>query len=203
MKKAILSLSIIVLAAVSANAQVKFGLKAGLNLASYVGTDAQLLGPGKEGKLDFNGGGLVNIGLCKKFSLQPEVFFSGQGTRADVGNSSGGGAEFNVDYLNVPLLIKYNVTKGFAVEAGPQVGFLISAIGKPYTTGQSAVNEKNIFNTMDYSVAFGISYLTDANLGFDARYNWGLSKDLLNGPNNPYKIFGSVFQLGAYYMFGK
>jgi len=202
MKKIIFSLSIIVLAAVSANAQVKFGLKAGINLASYTGKDVSLLGTGKEGKLDFNGGGLVNIGLCKSFSLQPEIFFSGQGTRLGIGNP-GGGAEFDVDYVNVPLLLKYNVTKGFAVEAGPQVGFLISAIGKPYTTGQSAINEKSFFNTMSYSVAGGISYLTDANLGFDARYNWGLSKDLLSGVDNPYKIFGSVFQLGAYYMFGK
>ena len=202
MKKTILSLSIITLAVVSANAQVKFGLKAGLNLASYTGKDASLLGPGKEGKLDFNGGGLVNIGLSKSFSLQPEVFFSGQGTRLDVGSLTGAG-EFDVDYVNVPLLLKYNLTKGFAVEAGPQVGLLISAIGKSYTSGQSAINEKSYFNTMDYSIAFGISYLTDANLGFDARYNWGLSKDLLNGPSNPYKLFGSVFQLGAYYMFGK
>jgi outer membrane protein with beta-barrel domain len=202
MKKAILCLSIIALAVVSANAQVKFGLKAGLNLSSYTGKDAALFGGGKEGKLDFNGGGLVNIGLCKSFSLQPEIFFSGQGTRFAVGNSNGGG-EFDVDYVNVPLLIKYNVTKGFALEAGPQVGFLISAIGKPYTTGESAINEKSYFNTMDYAVAFGASYLTNANLGFDARYNWGLSKDLLQGTNDPYRLFGTVFQLGAYYMFGK
>src|ERR1700756_44230 len=146
MKKTILSLSLIVLTVTAANAQVQFGLKAGLNISSYNGTNASLLGPGKEGKPGFNGGGLVNIGLSKSFSLQPEVVFSEEGSRADVG-SSAGGAEFDINYINIPLLLKYAITKGLAVEAGPQAGLLASAIAKPYTTGQPAINAKSAFNT--------------------------------------------------------
>ncbi len=83
-------------------------------------------------KLAFNAGAFVALPLFNEFSLQPEVVYSGQGSKF---SESGFTGTVNANYVNVPVLFKYNNPTGFFAETGPQLGFLMSAKAKIRRSG--------------------------------------------------------------------
>src|SRR5882672_12614357 len=101
MKKLILSLSVVALAATTANAQVSVGAKAGLNLATFTGADATSSNlPGKTMKVGVNVGAIVNIPVSSNFSVEPGVAFSTEGCKID-------GGTYQLSYINIAALAKY------------------------------------------------------------------------------------------------
>ena len=86
MKKIILS-AVAVMAFGFANAQeVKFGVKAALNVASLTGDVEDV-----SSLVGFQVGGFAEIKLSEKFAIQPEVLYSAQGAESD-------GEKFNLNY---------------------------------------------------------------------------------------------------------
>ena len=138
MKKLIFSILAVTLFATS-QAQIKFGVKAGLNLANLTGdvTDSKM-------NTDFHGGGFVEVPVGKIFAVQPEILYSGQGAK-----SSEDGTDFklNLGYLNVPVLFKYNNPSGFFAVTGPQIGFLLNAQAK---AGSDHQDVKSSFKSTDF-----------------------------------------------------
>ena len=192
MKKLILSLAIVALAVTTTNAQVTFGVKAGLNLATWTGSDASSTNfPGKAMKAGLNVGGVVNIPVSSNFSVQPEVVYSMEGMKLT-------GGSYDLSYINIPVLAKYNFSKGFFAATGPQIGFLTSAKAKP-TSGPST-DIKSLLQSTDFAWAVGLGYLTSANVGFDARYNFGIGTIDKGSPKS--KFTNSVIQINVFYMFG-
>tara|TARA_B110001452_G_C15150570_1_gene400458 strand:+ start:232 stop:786 length:555 start_codon:yes stop_codon:yes gene_type:complete len=183
MKKNLLVTVIAVLGLTNVNAQeIKFGAKGGLNFASIGGDNS--------GDVDlvtaFNFGLVAEIHISEKFSFQPELMYSGQGYSFNDDTTA-------LNYLNIPLMGKYYLTKGFSIEAGPQIGFLLSA-------KNDKTDVKNSFNTVDFGVNFGLGYKLDNGLNFGARYNLGLS-DINNIDNSSNKNRNGVFQLSVGYFF--
>jgi hypothetical protein len=176
-----------------AGAQIQFGLKAGLNLANIS------VSPSEDGssfkmKPNLNAGGLVYVPLFGHFGLQPEIMYSAQGTKI---SAEGTSINYNLNYVNVPVLFKYKDASGFFAELGPQISVLVA--GKAKANGQSQ-DIKNEFKSTDISGAFGIGYLSSLNLGIDARYNLGLTNIIKDADGNSAK--NGVFQVGVFYMFG-
>jgi hypothetical protein len=68
----------------------------------------------------FNFGVMAEINVSHKFSCQPELLYFGQGYAMDRNSII-----FN--YINIPLMAKYYLTERFSFQAGPQIGFFISA----------------------------------------------------------------------------
>jgi opacity protein-like surface antigen len=155
MKKIILS-AVAVLAFGFTNAQVKFGAKAALNVATLNGDieDASSL-------IGFQIGGFAEIKVSEKFAVQPELMYSAQGT-------SGDDADINLNYLNIPVMAKFYVADAFSLEAGPQIGFLLSAKG-------DGEDMKDFFNSTDFGLNLGAGYDFTENLTAGLRYNFGLS----------------------------
>lgn len=85
-----------------------------------------------------------------------------QGAKNDIGGDG------KMDYINVPLLANVYVTKGLAIKAGPQVGFMTRAKDEDEDI-------KDICNKVDFSIPVGLSY-EFSNFIIDARYNIGVSK---------------------------
>ncbi|WP_299212254.1 porin family protein [uncultured Aquimarina sp.] len=161
MKKVVLITIITVLGLLNVNAQdFNLGVKGGLNFATLTGENNAEIG----WTTDFNLGVIGEIKISDKFSLQPELMYSGQG----YGSSVDSEGIIALNYLNVPLIAKYYVTKGLSIEAGPQIGFLLSTKGGTNTN-------KDQFKTTDFGVNFGLGYKLDNGLYFSARYNLGLT----------------------------
>ncbi|WP_299107978.1 porin family protein [uncultured Tenacibaculum sp.] len=173
---------IIVLGLTNLNAQeTKFGIKGGLNFAQITGANSLK----SDRKTDFNVGVMAEIPISEKFSFQPELLYSKQGSSV------------NLDYLNIPLLGKYYLTEGLSIQAGPQIGFLLSA-------NTNGVNVKRSFKTFDFGVDVGLGYQFKNGLSLGARYNYGLS-NISTGAANQYastKIKNEVFQVSiGYFLF--
>jgi hypothetical protein len=176
----------------TASAQVQFGAKAGANFATITGPGSA----GATGKVDFHAGGFARLPLVNSFFLQPELIYSRQGAKA---TSDGVTFTMNQNYLNIPVLAKYQHGSGFYAETGPQLGFLLAANVKAGGTSQDT---KSSYKSTDFSWAFGIGYkLPLIPVGVDARYNLGLS-NIAAQEVNGYSVKNSVFQVGVFYLFG-
>jgi len=178
--------------AFTAGAQVQFGVKAGYNHANfmYSGSGINDLGP----RSDFNAGAFASIPLFNSFFLQPELLYSGQGN----GYTDSIPETTCNNYLNIPVLFKYQHSSGLFLETGPQVGFLLSAQLK---TATQSFDSKNNTETTDFSWAFGLGYkIPVVNLGIDVRYNMGLTNIV---KTNYYtgSAKNSVFQIDLFYQF--
>jgi hypothetical protein len=165
MKKVILVAVIAIFSLVGVNAQTSFGAKAGLNSATLIG-DVD----GNKSLIGFNAGVFAEIPLADSFYLQPELLYSTQGTEdyRYLSNSIPLVDKLNLDYINLPIMFKYDVANRFYLEAGPQVGFLVSA-----KRGNADIKDE--FESTDFGANFGFSYGFTENLFAQARYNIGLS----------------------------
>lgn len=110
-------------------------------------------------------------------------------------------------YLNVPILANFYIFKGFAIKAGIQPGFLLSAKSKDDVTGKYAaeglskhktVDIKDDCNTVDFSIPVGVSYEFKNGIVIDGRYNIGLTNV---SKEDDVKATNSVFQIGVGYKF--
>ena len=161
MKKLLLLTAIAVLGLSNVNAQkVKFGAKAGLNFAFITGDNTEDLKP----NTDFHFGLMAEFKISDKFSLQLELIYSGQGAELNIASEG----RISLNYLNLPLIGKYYVTKQLSLEAGPQIGYLLSTKG-------GTLDYKDLLKPIDFGVNFGVGYKLANGLNFSARYNLGLS----------------------------
>ena len=184
-KTAILSASLFLLFTATAQ-QAHFGFKGGVNVSQLHFNDAQI---SSDSKVGLHFGVLAHIHTSKTWSLQPELLYSLEGAKK-VGNA---GTTYNLNYLNVPVLLQYMFSNGFRVEGGPQLGFLLSA----KTKSGNVTIDNNGFKSTSVSIPLGLGYLTSSGVGLDARYVFGLSNinDSESGPT----IQSNVFQLGLFY----
>ncbi len=169
MKKIILTAAA-VFALSFANAQdTKFGAKAGLNFSSISNAE------GAKSQVGFHLGGYATIMVSDKFAVQPELLYSTQGAKFD------GDLSENLAYINIPIMAKFNVAEKFNLEAGPQIGFLMSANLK---SSAGSLDTKDGYKSMDFGLNFGAGYDVAENINVGLRYCLGLSqleKELVTG----------------------
>ncbi|AXG72085.1 outer membrane protein beta-barrel domain protein [Kordia sp. SMS9] len=184
----------------TANAQEKFsfGLKAGTNFSWVIGAPSFELSP----RVGFHFGVMSELSLSKRFSLQAELLYSQQGgTRKQTIKSTAGSftqsTEYHFDYVNLPILAKYYLTKGWSVEAGPQIGVLLSASEKRNNT---ELDIRSRFEYVDFSAAFGTSYKFDNGLNLNARYHFSISSMINSSARSP-SFYNGVLQLSVGYFF--
>src|SRR5687768_5813335 len=165
MKKSLLLIVCAIAIATTSQAQVRFGFKGGVNLANVNGD----LGGTKQ-KVGYFAGAQAKISVSDEFSIQPELVYSNQGTKLEEDINY----DYNLNYLNLPVLFQYHTPFGLYAETGPQISYLISA--KVKAEGQSA-DVKELFKSVDYGWAIGLGYqMQGSGLGLSARYNIGLAR---------------------------
>ncbi|WP_452224710.1 porin family protein [Lacinutrix chionoecetis] len=207
MKKLLFAAAIAVLGFTSANAQeVKFGVKAGVNFAT-IGGDIEDV----DGRTSFHAGGVAEIMVSEKFSVQPEVLYSSQGVSEEYTEEFFGEEvkyedKLKLDYIYVPVMAKFYVAEGLSLQAGPQVGFLISAEAESEVTvdGETesdSFDAKDSFKGIDFGVGLGAGYKLDNGLNFSARYNLGLSNISDNDDADDFSIQNNVIQVSIGFMF--
>lgn len=195
MKKIFLSLAAVLAIGTVAHAQqeVKFGPKAGVNFSNLSGLD------NTDMKVGFHVGAVAEIKFNDKFSVQPELVYSSQGTKwsSDLPLVGKVETKINQDYINVPIMAKYYIVDGFSVEAGPQVGFLVKSEIK---AGDEKQDSKDAFKSVDFGLNFGLAYDLPMGAFVNARYNLGLA-DIRENTDGGDAIKNSVIQVGVGYKF--
>ncbi|HSK12060.1 MAG TPA: porin family protein, partial [Phnomibacter sp.] len=100
------------------HAQVSLGAKGGLNFSNLNGLTKDNYK--RQGKIGFHLGGYTTFNFGRNFALQPELMYSSQGATIESGNVT---EDIKLNYINVPIMIKFLTNNGFYFELGPQVGF--------------------------------------------------------------------------------
>ena len=155
--------------ALNAQSPIRFGAKAGVNFSDITGEMVDSF----NGRTAFHLGFMAEGLKCDKFALQAELLYSAQGS--DYEEEGFGSGTVKVDYLNIPVMGKFYVAEGFSLQAGPQIGFLLSA--KDDFEGEEE-DIKDFLKGTDFGVNLGIGYELESGLNFTARYNLGLSDNL-------------------------
>lgn len=176
-------LLIVLIAGVSftvANAQgsVQFGVKGGLNLSNATVSDGYN-GYSFSNLANFNLGVFLKVPVARFFSIQPEVYYSGQGFK-DVDQNTGYTYSEHINYLNIPLLAKFTIPVGFFLETGPQLGLKLNAKEKEAGISTDVSTD---YKSADFSWVIGAGYkIPMAPVAIDLRYNFGIS-NIANDPN--------------------
>lgn len=185
----------------STQAQINFGVRAGVNLANQTfEQDGLTIEP--DGKLGLTFGVLADVGLTDNLSIQPEVDFIQKGMQLELeffGETTKSKQTWN--YIEIPVLVKYkfgtDAVKA-AVMAGPSLGFALSA--KDDTDGvetdldfdEDGVKRGDLGFNFGGMVGFG-------NFFVDLRYQLGLSN---LADDDEVTVNNKGLILGVGYMFG-
>ncbi len=198
MKKLFVGLAVVV---GSMSFAQQFGIKAGMNLSSISNSDKFAEGVNSKSKIGFNAGVFMNAPISEQFSIQPEVLYNQGGSKLtgkdEVGNDHS--ITLNMDYISVPVMLQFNATPQFYLEAGPQFGFLVSSKLKDNKNDNSVDLNKDNFNSFDMGIGLGAGYYFNKNIGVTARYTAGLSDIAKDNPGDALK--NNVFQVGLAYKF--
>ena len=175
----------------------RFGVKGGLNFANLVGDD-----PDADIRTSFHFGLLAQFGITKRFSIQPEILYSGQGTKNE-------GMTWQLDYLSVPIMAKYFVAEGFSVEAGPYIAYTLNSEWK--LRSDDSVDFSDDTTVLDIGAAIGLEYELTRKIFFQGRYNlgmltvWDINYSMYGFEYDPDRenpeTKNSVFQLSVGYKF--
>lgn len=177
----------------TADRTFSWGVKGGLNIARVSGDDI----PDQEARTSFHVGLVGELPLADIFSLQAEVLYSGQGFKYNYSGLLGDeDIEYQLDYINVPVLAKVYLFKGFSVEAGPQFGFKINEEIDSNPDGDDGDSDEDVAENFDFAVAGGITFQTEFGLFASGRYNYGLT-DIVKDSD----LRNSVFQISLGYKF--
>jgi hypothetical protein len=178
--------------------EIDFGVQAGVNFATLQGDDIE----------DADGRTGINVGITGEYEFSPSfglmvgAIYSQQGLQAEEGGFE---AKLKLDYINVPVLAKFYLGgSGFAIEAGPQVGFLVN---DEFETNQPGFESTDLdAETIDLSAGGGLSYKfregsTLEGISFGARYMIGLSNVYKDDEAFGDGVTNSVLSLNLGYKF--
>lgn len=212
--KKMMMIAAMAVACLTASAQNEVGQftlqpKIGMNITNISGAEI-VTGTSTENAnfmVDFAVGVEAEYGLAEKFSLAAGILYSRQGCDFGEFKASNGYTTVGWDknqnklgYLNIPIVANYYIAKGFAIKAGIQPGFLLSAKRKIDGIGDTPsedIDYKDALESFDLSIPLGLSYETD-NVVIDGRYNLGVTKINKEGDDS-YK--NSVIQFTIGYKF--
>ena len=151
-----------------------YGFKGGLNFSNLytdkVDDNNVLTG--------FNAGLYAKFPIAKGIAIQPEISYTTKGAELVYNNAFvKGTAKFNVNYIEVPVLLVMNITDNFNVHVGPYAAYMVS--GKTSNDSNLMSTQRDLdtddFNKFDAGLAGGLGIDLDA-VNFGVRYNYGLTK---------------------------
>ncbi len=212
MKKSLLFFAALILINCSVFAQIKFGVKSGLNVSTiFFDPDPELdISP----LASFHLGAFLNYGFTDNIGLQVELMYSGEGGRLTgetLGEIVGTVEDLDQElkdrysFLCLPILLKYHHQSGFTAEIGPTVNFLLSAKSTNTLSNDDASlaltqDFDESVNGTDIKFALGAGYELASGLSFNGRFSFSVSNiftqeytDSVGGQEG----FISMFQLSA------
>ncbi|MCB0576564.1 MAG: PorT family protein [Saprospiraceae bacterium] len=189
------------------SAQVRFGVKAGLNLANMSYSNFGELEPETSMLPTFMVGGQAEFDFSENLGLGVGLQLNGKGAKTTTEFlSETFETKSNPMYLQVPIMLQYR-NMGFFAAVGPYVGF--GLFGKAKTDGAEdedlsfGNSEDDDLAPLDYGAGVEVGY-EFGSLRATASYNLGLAnaipKDVREGTD--FKATHGVIGIALAYLFG-
>ena len=201
---------------------VRFGFRAGLNVADLQGDAVQsftsLAGYAPDGAISkqlrpgFYAGLYATLPIGPGFAIEPGITYAEKGAvlrgtlpfpALDFLNANVTGTA-RLAYVDVPVLAKVFITPGFYLYAGPQASFLVSGKARVDASvlGFSAYKQdfdvSNQLRKVDFAAVAGLGYQFDNGFGLSAGYDYGLTS---LDANNRFSAYNRVAKVGLNYSF--
>ena len=172
--------------------EISGGIKAGLTMSNlYVDEDDI---DDENARFGFHAGLFGQIMFMETVGLQTELLFTTKGTEVVYGGFFDQTVSFNLNYLDLPVLVVFRPLEMLEFQAGPYLGLLLNSNVKysGVIDGTDEIDRDN-FNTLDYGIGAGVG-LNFGMVQVGIRYNLGLqeiaktdiAKSLLGDSKNSY-----------------
>jgi len=190
MKTKLVTLALTVFIFSAAHAQTfHLGVKGGANVNKITGKSFK-----DEFSYGYHLGGFAEIGLGKRFSIQPEVVFNqiSQDTSSSFNdiykNVVSNGTKTKLNYISIPILLNVKLSKFVALQAGPQFAIVKDKSKTMVENGKSA------FKQGDFSMLAGVQFKLG---GFRIYGRYALGLNNLNDIDNKDKWRSQSVQVGV------
>jgi hypothetical protein len=165
---------------------VSGGIKAGLNFANQ-SFSSDLLSTSPDARTSWHAGFFLTV-KAGSFGVQPEILYNSVGYKFDDDVTK-------IDYVSIPVMIRFNFAKIVNIHAGPQFGILLSA-------SDEDGDIKEQLKSSDLGIGAGIGLDIPMGLTASVRYVFGIS-DVNDSPLDV-KVKNNVMQVSlGYKLFGK
>jgi hypothetical protein len=157
MKKSFLLLVVFLVPFVMHAQGIGIGIKAGANFYNPDVDNFDI-----KGATDYHVGGYVNINFSDKWGVTPEVLYSAYGSEWD-------NARVDLDYIAIPVMLRFKPISLLSLEAGPQFSFLTKAQHEDFG------DVKDQLKNNDFGLAFGAGLHLPLGFQVGARYVLGFT----------------------------
>ena len=135
MKTKLILVGLFLIGILASAQEVKFGVKGGLNISLLSLSGSIPAGGSTSSNTGFVIGGIADIKINDKLSIQPELLFSNDGgtyqytntVDANINFTGVYGQKITTNSLSIPIVAKYNVIDNLSIDAGVQISYLLSA----------------------------------------------------------------------------
>ena len=176
----------------------KVGIAGGLNITNTV--DAYNSNFSTSTIAGAHVGLTFDLPIIYPLSFAPEILFSQKGYKAETAD---GTFHSRTNFIDIPLLAKFRVTRGFNIVVGPQLTFQTST-RNTYDNGFNTIYKDNYDNLQDKSYVSGVIGVGfDLNRNTELRFRYALDLDQNRGDvNSSLPDFrNQVFQVGLGFKF--
>jgi hypothetical protein len=175
----------LVLGSPAAAQSVQGGIKGGVSFSTIDGLSKAVIGVGDldvDQRTNWVLGGFVKINMGSFFAIQPEVLYVRKGAKAAATGLLTESVKFNLDYIDIPVLLRLQTGKssGFYVIGGPSFGINITAETETDTETDDFSDD---INGHDTGIVVGAGFDL-AHFLIEGRYTQSLS-GLLKDDNDP------------------
>lgn len=151
MKKTLLLLVFITLSTISYAQNSMYGVRTGINISNLDFEPAPTFN--NSHRNGFAIGFFGEYDLNKTYAIAPEVQFSAEGAKDE---------SLRIDYIQVPILMKYRLSERFLIAAGPMAGVKIWEYEGEYAN-------------FAFSGVGGLEFFITDDIFIDARYHYGFT----------------------------
>jgi len=180
--------------------RVKFGIVAGANISNIVNINNANFNTNTI--VGWNVGASLDIPIVRPLSFEGEVLFSQKGYKA---YTADGDFTQRTNWIDVPLLAKFQLAPAFNLVVGPQISFLTST-KNTYRSGFNSVSEEvytrdaDGFNKSLVGGVIGVGIDLSPNVELRGRYTLDLQDNSSDGVTYP-DYRNQVFQVGLGFKF--
>jgi hypothetical protein len=159
MKRFYFLLIFVIAVSISLQAQIKGGVKGGVNTGNIIISNKAdyFQNDQFKARTSFHFGSYVQNTFSDHFAWQVEVLFSNKGYYLQTIEDK---TAVSLNYINWPLLLVYKPTPKLGIEAGIELGLLVSG--------------EELYNSFDMGIDFGANFEITKRINAGLRYNMGL-----------------------------
>jgi hypothetical protein len=146
-----------------------FGIRGGVNFFNWGGADVN--SNDYTNRAGFHAGIYGNMFVTDGFAIEPGAYYSVKGTQNDDLINS----RAILNYIDVPILLRFYATDGLNFFAGPQGSILLGSTFEMDAFGNTYGWDTESINDLDAGLVFGLGYNLPVGLNLQASYDLGLT----------------------------